>query len=190
MRRGRRVVALTAIGIMGLLAGCGFHLRGAVQLPESMERTYLQGVPPDSALAAEIAAVLESSGGEVVHRLADATAILQLGREGTDRRIASVDSSGKAREYALRYTLPFTLLNPAGEVVLERRTVQTTRSYNFDLANVLGAGAEEAVLVREMRGFAVRQMLRQVRMAAAEGLQPEAGEGTPAAEPAVAGDRP
>lgn len=189
MRRGHRFVALAAVGIAILLTGCGFHLRGAVELPESMQRTYLQGVPPDSALAAEIAAVLESSGGEVVGRLADATAILQVGQEETDRRIASVDSSGKAREYALRYSLPFTLLNPAGDVVL-RRSVQTTRSYNFDPANVLGAGTEEAVLVREMRGFAVRQMLRQVRMAAAEGLQPEAREGTPAAEPAAAGDRP
>lgn len=148
-----------------MLTGCGFHLRGPVALPESMERTYLQGASPDSALAAEIEAVLESSGGEVVERLAEATAILRLGRERTDRRIASVDSSGKAREYILRYSLPFTLLNPAGDVLLEEQSVQTSRSYNFDRGNVLGASTEAAVLVREMRGFAVRQMLRQVQMA-------------------------
>lgn len=175
MRLGRRSVAVIVLMLMsGALTACGFHLRGAVVLPEEMERTYLQGVPVDSALAEEVKAVLDSSGGAVVTRLADATAILQLGGERTDRRVASVDSSGKVREYSLRYSLPFTLLTPAGDVLLPTRTVQTARSYNFDPDNVLGAGTEEAVLLREMRGFAVRQMIRQVRMAAMSDLRPAA----------------
>jgi len=184
--RGRLVSLLAAV----LLAGCGFHLRGAAVVPEVMERTYLQGVPVDSALAQEVEAVVEGAGGKVVQRLADATAILQLGSERTDRRIASVDASGKVREYALHYSLPFSLLSPGGDVLLAERTVETSRSYNFDAGNVLGAGSEEALLLREMRGFAVRQMLRQVRMAARHDLEPESGDGKNAPEPAPADEAP
>jgi len=182
MLRGWRSVRFTVLAALavGLLAGCGFHLRGSVVLPETMERTYLEGAPADSALAGEVRAALESSGGEVVNRLADATAVLHLGDENMDRRIASVDSAGKVREYSLRYTLPFRLLTPGGDVLLSRRTVETARSYNFDPANVLGAGAEETILLREMRGFAVRQMLRQVRMAAVNGFPSKSGADEPA----------
>lgn len=194
MMRGRRVIALIAMAVLafGQLTGCGFHLRGAMELPEVMQRTYLQGVSVDSALAQEVRAVIEGAGGELVTRLADATAILRLGGDRSGRSIASVDSDGKVREYALRYSLTYTLLNSAGEVLLPSRTLETSRIYTFDQGNVLGSGTEEAVLIREMRSSAVAQMMRQVEVAAREGLRPtkdaeagaDAGE-EPTAEPDI-----
>ena len=157
---------------------CGFHLRGAVTLPPQMERTQLVGIDARSALAEEIVTVLEGAGAQVV--AADATAVLQIGDERETRRLLSVGSSGRASEYEVAYQFSFELRVPvtardaAGkesivhQVRVARQTVNLSRDYTFDPNNVLSMGDVEAVLVREMRSYAVRQMLLRLRA----GLQP------------------
>lgn len=170
-RRGLLFLSLVTCCLS--LVSCGFHLRGAVELPPQMERTQLAGIDARSALAEEIVAVLEGAGAQVV--AADATAVLQIGDERETRRLLSVGSSGRASEYEVAYQFSFELRVPvtatdaAGEerivhqVRVARQTVNLSRDYTFDPNNVLSMGDVEAVLVREMRSFAVRQMLLRLR---------------------------
>ena len=156
-----------------LLTSCGFHLRGAITLPPQMERTQLAGIDARSALAEEIVAVLEGAGAQVV--TADATALLRISDERETRRLLSVGSSGRASEYEVSYqfsfelSVPVTTTDPAGresivhQVRVTPQTVSLSRDYTFDPDSVLGMGDVEAVLVREMRAFAVRQMLLRLR---------------------------
>jgi LPS-assembly lipoprotein len=155
------------------LVSCGFHLRGAVVLPPQMERTQLVGVDPRGPLAQEIAAALEDAGARVV--AGDATAQLVVSGEREARRLLSVGSTGRASEYEITYQFSFELRAPAADakegvaaaavVLVPQQTVSLNRDYAFDPNSVLAKGDEEALLVREMRTFAVRQML--VRLQAA-----------------------
>jgi LPS-assembly lipoprotein len=154
-----------------LLTSCGFHLRGAVTLPPQMERTQLLGVDARSALAAEITAALEDAGVRVV--AGDATAQLVISGERQARRLLSVGSTGRASEYEITYQFSFELRAPAEAtaaggkpavvVLVPQQSISLNRDYSFDPDNVLGKGDEEALLVREMRSFAVRQMLVRLR---------------------------
>lgn len=165
----RPVYLVSCLLYLALLSACGFHLRGAVTLPLQMERTQLLGVDARSALAEEIAAALEDAGARVV--ASDATAQLIISGEREARRLLSVGSTGRASEYELSYQFSFELRAPptddAGKVshvvLLPQQTVSLNRDYAFDPANVLGKGEEEALLLREMRTFAVRQMLLRLR---------------------------
>jgi LPS-assembly lipoprotein len=155
-----------------LLTSCGFHLRGAVTLPPQMERTQLLGVDARDPLAEEITAALEDAGVRVV--AGDATAQLIVSGERQARRLLSVGSTGRASEYEISYQFSFELRAPAAEatdagakpaavVLVPQQGVSLDRDYSFDPDNVLGKGDEEALLVREMRSFAVRQMLVRLR---------------------------
>ncbi len=152
-----------------LLSACGFHLRGAVTLPPQMERTQLVGIEPRGALAEEITAALENAGARVV--AGDAAAQLHISGEREARRLLSVGSTGRASEYELTYQFSFELRIPEVDetgkavttVLVPQQTVSLNRDYAFDPNSVLGMGEEEALLVREMRAFAVRQMLVRLR---------------------------
>lgn len=162
-----KVVTLSRWSIISLvtvLAACGFHLRGAVQIPPAMERTYLSGTPREGELAAEIEGVLTGSGGDLVDRLETASAELVIQNEDFDRRVLSVDSRGKVSEYELIYRLGFLLRGSDGEVLAPARDIKIFRSFAFDPENVLGAGDEEAALRKQMRSDAVRQMFTILRM--------------------------
>lgn len=160
----RRAAAflLLATFILSLATGCGFRLRGAVVLPEAMQETHLTGVSRHSPLGREINQALASAGGRLVEQAA-ATAVLTILNEGYNRRVLSVGSDRRAREYSLNYSLRFALYAPDGSVLVSPRTVNASREYQFDRANVLSSGGEEDVLKKEMREYGVRQMFRQLR---------------------------
>ena len=146
-------------GLVFTLVSCGFHLRGAYALPESMSTTYVKASNQNSELVRYLKRTLIASGIELVDTESQATAILDIGGEKQHKRVLSVDSKGLAREYALFYEINFELRSTQGRVELQRQTLRLTRDFLFDTEDVLGKGREEAILVRDMQQDMVRLMM-------------------------------
>lgn len=157
------------------LPACGFHLRGAADLPAAMEATLVEGVGLNSDLGRALQQSIRGGGGNVVKSTDDASAVLSVQKNDMRRRVLSVDSRGKANEYELTYTLGFALRDPKGTQLLEPQTISVVRAYNFDADNALAMSNEEARVQREMVESAVAQMLRRIEA------------GTRKAPPAAAG---
>ncbi|UCE88142.1 MAG: hypothetical protein JSW10_07120 [Pseudomonadota bacterium] len=160
---------------MLMLSACGFHLRGAADLPEAMESTFLEGVGLNSDLGRALQQSIRSGGGRVVTRAEDASAVLAVQRNDMRRRVLSVDAQGKANEYELTYTLGFALKDPGGTPLLEPQTIAVVRAFNFDADNALAMSNEEARLAQEMVDSAVAQMLRRVGAATRKAPPASAG---------------
>lgn len=171
MRRWRSLASLLVLSL--LLVACGFHLRGSAALPPQMQTVELVGISSRSELGEEIVAALEESGGRVVSGAGSAE--LHVSGESQSRRLLSVGSGGRATEYEISYRFSYELRlaeeirDENGQPVVRYRTrvapqiMELQRDYAHNSANVLGSDDEEALLLREMRGLAVRQMLRQLQ---------------------------
>jgi len=94
-----------------------------------------------------------------------ASLVLQLKSEQYSKRVLSVDSSGRAQEYGLRYTVRFSMQSDEGAVWLTEQTVTESRDLRFDANAVLGTASEETLLKTEMRRDAVLQILRRLQKA-------------------------
>lgn len=160
----RLAAALLACGLLGTLAGCGFHLRTAVPLPPQMETTLVQGTAPLGELGRAIQRALDGAGSKITSSRDDATAVLVIQRDEVQRRVLSVDSSGKVNQYELTYYLRFALQARDGAVLLPAQSISLQRSYTFDPNNVLSKGNEETELRQDMIRFAVRQMMRRIEI--------------------------
>lgn len=145
-----------------VLAGCGFHLRGATPLPEAMARTYLD-VALTSPLRYELESLLLSAGGEVVEEEGEATATLMVKSASIRSRTLSLDALGRAREYGLMLTVQYLLVSAEGEVLGESLTTSVERDYRFDPDNVLAQGREREMVEQEMYRVAAQQMVRRLR---------------------------
>lgn len=145
-----------------VLSGCGFHLRGAVVLPENMARTYIVA-GKGSALGYELENMLTAAGGEVVHERAQATAILTLHEERLSSRVLTLDTQGRASGRVLTLLASFSVVDGEGRVVAEQEGVRIERDFSFDPDNVLAQGGEESLLQDEMRRLAAQQILRRTR---------------------------
>jgi len=149
--------------LMLLLTACGYHLRGAIQLPEALQKIYVRGASAE--LTNAIARTFRSASGELVATAAEAGMILNVINEDYQRRTISIDSSGYSNEYYLVYRLTFDLLDNQGAVLISAQTIEVSKSYfNEQSSNtVLSKGNEEAVLRKELYSQAVRSVIDRAR---------------------------
>lgn len=149
--------------LMLLLTACGYHLRGAIQLPEALQKIYVRGASAE--LTNAIARTFRSASGELVATAAEAGMILNVINEDYQRRTISIDSSGYSNEYDLVYRLTFDLLDNQGAVLISAQTIEVSKSYfNEQSSNtVLSKGNEEAVLRKELYSQAVRSVIDRAR---------------------------
>lgn len=157
------------IPILLLLTACGFHLRGSVQLPPELSEMAVLDAAPATDIAPELRSGLKGTGVQVN---ALALMVLQIKAEQYGKRVLSVDTSGRAQEYGLSYTVRFLLkgIGADGEqaaVWLAEESVSLSRDLRFDATAVLGTENEEVQLKAEMRQDAVLQILRRLQRAKA-----------------------
>lgn len=145
------------------LTGCGFHLRGAVELPPALTEVAIQGTNPYGELGVVLRNGFSRVGGQVVESVQQAQSVVVITRDSTQRRVLSVDNLGQATQYELEYTLGFRLDDPQGATRVGAQTLNLRRQYNYDPNLALAKADEEARLVREMRQEAVRQMLSRLK---------------------------
>lgn len=156
------------LAVLALLAtGCGFHLRGQQTLP--FETLF---IPSNTALGVELKRNLgAASRTRVVNDPKQAEAVLRFIDESREKIILSFDSSGRVREYQLRYRVGFRVTDARERVYIPTSQILLTRDISFNDAQILAKESEEALLYRDMQTDMVQQLLR--RIAAARAARPE-----------------
>jgi len=154
------------------LLSCGFHLRGAYQLPPQMQRTHILADIKPGVLLQRLQRTLLDNQIQLVETADNANVILHLYNEKIIRRIVSVDGQGRAQEYAITYQLSFELnsvadaLPAADEISIKAQTLSLQKSYLFDPEDVLGKAREEQLLINDMQKDMLRLILLQLQLKA------------------------
>jgi LPS-assembly lipoprotein len=147
------------------LAGCGFQLRGSVDLPQAWRQLYLDSASPNSELSTLLRTGLESNG----IALLDATTasyLLYLGNEKFERNNLTIGGNAQAQEFELTMSTSLRVTDKAGQVLMADTPVEVHKVITNDPNNVTGKAEEVRLLQREMRQDLVQQLLRKLRFLA------------------------
>ncbi|WP_317930998.1 LPS assembly lipoprotein LptE [Halioxenophilus sp. WMMB6] len=157
------LLALATLLAAGL-TGCGWHLRGDLNLSEEARRIHLTDSRVNVELRRELERLFTQSGVELS---ADKSTsyTLHLTSANEDRRVSSLGSDAVADSVSLTLSLSYSIIAPAGQVVVEPVAISVTRSYNYDRDNVAAKAEEEQLLKSEIRREVVQQILRGYRYA-------------------------
>jgi LPS-assembly lipoprotein len=165
-----------ALALSLAAAGCGFHLRGAPDIPPQMARTYIETTDRFSLFYRKLADGLEQAGVQVVESPDAATARFVIMTDDTGQRVLSVSARNVPTEYEVYYTVYYSVLS--GKTVLMPPQQKTlTRDYTYDVRRVLGKEREEELLREAIADDLVRIVLVQL-----SSLEPAAPAGTAGAE--------
>ncbi len=145
------------------LTACGFHPRGAYQLPIELKQVYLEGGSP--ALREQMRQQLNQSSSELAPSRETASIVIKLFDENFQRRGVSLSERGKTNEYELIYRVEYELATPKDAVLLERQPLEIRRDYYNDQQAILARDNEETTLRSEMAQQTVRTLLNQARFA-------------------------
>ena len=142
------LIAIAVLFFMASLSGCGFQMRGKVSLPAEMRSVFVKSgsLPFTDQLEVQ----LSRSGVEVAKSEKSASAILRIYKIARNKRVQSVDTSGRVREYRLSIAVTFSVKTADGKILVKRQIVSRNRDYAFDEGQVVGKSVEASIIQKEL----------------------------------------
>ena len=153
---------LKIILLVSVISGCGFQLRGSLDMSEEISPLYLQENSA-IALARELKLLLATNNISVIDKLIRSNSQLALTSENKSRRVLTVDGDGRAREYLLSYTVNFTIHFNQPEKQQLKESISMSRSLLFNTDAVLAVTNESEVLYKDMQRNAARLILLKLQ---------------------------
>ncbi|MFK8026802.1 MAG: LPS assembly lipoprotein LptE [Gammaproteobacteria bacterium] len=158
-----RLVKLLIIVIsFALVSGCGYRLAGKADLDPVFESTHVGYKGRGRAMAELLEEQFKANKYELTSA-EQATALVEVLYDNTDREILSVDEDGKVREYELILRVAVDIRDSEGKKLVDSQVVRLTRDFLFDINDVLGKGNEERAIYQEMRADAARLILYRLQ---------------------------
>ncbi|KOR31469.1 hypothetical protein TI04_00635 [Achromatium sp. WMS2] len=142
----RRWQFTLTLGIL-LMTGCGFQLRGSLNIPTHIIPLYIQAVP-GSSIALVMQELLTSNSISTTIDVGKAKLIVHIIKEDHNSRVIAVNKYGKVLSSELSYQVTFEFLDNKGSVIREPNTIMVSRNYVNPEVEVLGK-TEEANMIRQ-----------------------------------------
>ncbi|WP_246221662.1 LPS assembly lipoprotein LptE [Marichromatium bheemlicum] len=164
MPRSRGLWGTLLAAALLALAGCGFQLRGSVEIPAELNPVYLQA-DAGSPVRRALLDLLSGSGVEVTDNVAEAQMVLRILAEARTSRVAAVDINGKTLAYELHYMVRFDALGDAGTRLVAPQSLDLVRTFDNPDVEVLGKRLEEALIYEDFATDAADRILTRLRVA-------------------------
>lgn len=146
--------------VSSLVSGCGFQLRGTINLPDSIRTVAVSS--PDVKLRDVLVDSLEANNVIVVSSPTADSAHIEISKADFRREVRTIDERGKATGYVLILRANYKVLDSAGKDLVKPSIATARRDYNFDDTQLLSATREEELLRDEMREDAAQSILRKM----------------------------
>ncbi len=155
------LLSFTLLPAALMLSACGFQLQNRAELPPEMQRTRLEVQLPYSQFARRLESQLEQNGVNIVDS-ADGAALLQVPVNETRKEIQSIGDNARVREFLIRHTVQFRLLDSAGNELIPMQTFEQSRVYSFNEQNILAAEREDEFLRNDLSDSLARMVVRRL----------------------------
>lgn len=146
-----------------LLSACGYHLRGALELPAGMKNVYLEG--GSAPLHEQFKRAMEISSVSLASSPESAGIIVKIFDEDSQRRVLSLSSGGAANDFELAYRFNYEIVDSKNKVLMARQPIEIKREYFNDQLAIIAKDNEETVIRNEMYQQAVRTIVNRARVA-------------------------
>lgn len=156
--------AKAALVLMVLSAGgCGYHLRGSIEMPESMKNVYVVGA--SSLLQTQIVSILKASKSNIAPFSKDAGVVIKITKEDIRNRVVSIGTTGKSTESEVNYYLRFQYFDNKDKPLQDEQTIEMAREFFNDQTAVLAKASEELMIREEIYKQAARMLIARAKIA-------------------------
>ncbi|MCX4190112.1 LPS assembly lipoprotein LptE [Methylophaga sp. OBS3] len=160
----KQVFKLSLVSILAaMLMACGFQLRGAASVPDTVKTIYIQGVNIRDEFGLNLKRTLTRNGITVVSDYREGAALMSFTRNRLQRRVMTVGvQTAKVAEYELILEVEFDVSDANQNKLIENEFFEARRDYQFDPQQMLGRDAEEELLRQEMYEQLSQAILRRL----------------------------
>ena len=161
-----------------LLSGCGWQLRDAQVVPQSIGILHIATQLADRDFVSELTRALDVYGVEVVTSAAAADYSVVIVDFRQNRFVGTLNASGRVAEYQLNEDVDFLIANATGTPLTNLFTASVERHYEIEERDLLSSENEERLIKQEMRQEIVRQILNRLKVLPSQSGTAEGSEAT------------
>lgn len=140
----------TVLLLLALVAGCGFHLRGQVAIPEPLRTVHIGAPNPNDPLTRTIGQQLVANDVTLAGP-GEAPYTLWIEPAPPQRSTVSFDRLAKSAEIQLTLAASYTIRNHGGQVVFGPHRVSVERVFRDDINNINATVNEADLIIQELR---------------------------------------
>lgn len=144
--------------LLASITACGFHMRGAADVP--FNSIYIQGNTVIISKALKKNLTLNSV--KVLDSAASAEMLLEVVGEESEKRILSLAGTGKVNEFELYYRVHYRTKLADDALWSQVQTVEARRDYSYDDTQLLAKQGEEKRLNEDMQSSVVNALVRRL----------------------------
>ncbi|GMR15330.1 MAG: hypothetical protein BMS9Abin30_0956 [Gammaproteobacteria bacterium] len=159
MKKTRHLIVLLLVLLP--LTDCGFQLQTRAELPPEMQQTRLEIQSPYSPFARRLETLLEQNGALIVES-GESAAVLEVPQNRMRKEIQSIGDNARVREYLVRHTVQFRLLDSQGNELIPLQTFEQSRVYRFNEQDILAAERENEFLRNDLADSLARMVVRRL----------------------------
>jgi len=159
MKRTLHLVVLLLVPV--LINACGFQLQTRVELPSEMRKIRLEIKSPYSPFARRLETLLEQNGVQIA-AAGEKAVVLEVPQNRMRKEIQSIGNNARVREYLLRHTVQFRLLDAEGKEMIPVQTFEQSRVYSFTEQDILAAEREDEFLRKDLSDSLARMVIRRL----------------------------
>ena len=162
----KRWTLINLIGLSLLLTACGWQLRNAQLLPDSIGSVYLSSKQSHSSLVKELSQAIDQFGVQVASSSSQAEQSFMIVDYKQSRRISTLNSSARVAEYQLDERVDYLILDSNGKPLAPLATASAQKTYEFDENDILGSTNEQQRVKQRLHEAIARQMLTHLNAVA------------------------
>jgi len=144
-----------------ILSACGYHLRGAFELPAGMKNIFLEG--GSAPLQAQFKRMMDLSSIPIAASAETAGIVIRIYDENSQRRVLSLAANGVANDFELGYLMEYEIVDAKDNILMARQPLEIKREYYNDQLAVIAKESEELIIKNEMYVQAVRTIVNRAK---------------------------
>lgn len=155
------VLSLGAL-LLAALSGCGFHLRGKVEIPPSLNPVFIEAIG-GSLVQRALEDALAGSDIHLTAKRSEAKLILRIPTERRSSRVAAVDVNGKTLAFELHYVVRFDAVGADQRQLVPPQSLDLFRNFDNPDVEVLGKQLEQELIYQDLATDAADRILMRLR---------------------------
>ncbi len=154
----RPLSLLVLASLFSLLTACGFHLRGAADVPAEKQNVTLQTGSASSELIDSLKRTLRYNG---INQTSNASQQIVIVSSRYKRRAATLSSRSEVDEYELSLEVSFHLADQEGNPTTSDIRLQQERVYTYNRNAAAASAEQERLLRQELHDAMAQSILRR-----------------------------
>lgn len=147
------------------MSACGFHLRGLMVFPSSLQNLYILVPTNGRDLKIKLEDQLKAYRVHPVPNVTQATYQLIIDDLKFTRQIANISSSTTPRQFQLIYTVEYHFIDAQGHHLIPQGRAQSQRLVSMNSERLLGSNYEQDFFMHEMEDELCTQILTTINHA-------------------------